>query len=84
MDKEQYDIVKGAMDVHAEQISIVFADWIYKGYVQCDITDQWKESRRCSHGRYTSQQLFQQFKQEICKNVNQDVSANSIQKQENR
>lgn len=54
MDKEQYDIVKEAMDIHAENIAIAFYMWN-----KSDVS--WEDRI------HLVKELFQQFKQEICK-----------------
>jgi len=50
-----------AMDEYAKQQSIGFFDWANKNYIQCEVTNEWKEAARASQFRYSTKELYNQF-----------------------
>lgn len=71
-------MIKGAMDIHAENISIAFMDWTYDLFYYRNDQDIWFD--RSGEGIANStKELFQIFKQKICKKESPDVSVNSTQ-----
>lgn len=65
VDKDQYQIVKEAMDQHAERCVVLFSDWAFnKGYYRDDRAVWYKPSG--DGVSMNTEDLFQQFKQEIC------------------
>jgi hypothetical protein len=79
MDKEQYDIIKGAMDVHAENVSIAFGEYLRNFKWNGNYWENWGGLE------WSTEYLYKKFKQEItCKKDNPDAFVNLIQKPENQ
>lgn len=82
MNKKQYDIVKGAMEKTTKRIAIMYGEYVDANAVRNGY-HEWTVGCGSSKQHYTSEELYDKFYNEIikptCKNVNPDVSANSIQ-----
>lgn len=88
------DVLHGAMDQHAENIAMAFSEWCASSYhrefesLDSSLPVNERKYRQFwmdnDQREYSTKQLYDQFKEFLCKNVNQDASANSIRKQENQ